>query len=1192
MALQIITGDYAVNKKRSIIEMIHNISQADASAVIYYVIPDHIKFDMESLLLDELRQLTHQSQASMINIQVVSFSRITWFLLPHMNKNHTSLSDVGLKMIIRQILLEIEQELIVYRSQIHYQGFIDKLLDLFLELRQGNITPEILNQLLETYDVNELNYFIMTEQQRLSEIHLIYSTFLEQLSELHISYNDDYHQLIDFLSQCEPDPHLYIIIDHHYFFNGDQMQLLRHLIQVAQDVWIPLPITTEQAHSDSYIPIIEIPRKTYHQLKELCAIYQLPLKEDWEMSQRLDYDEGLYQLAQTYFKINSFSPVHSLEQSIPIELWQADTIQTEIKHVANQINYLVHQHHYRYKDIIVLTRDFETYSPVIAPYFAMNNIPYFIDNTQEMSQHPFVLLLDGLLKLSIRHWDYTSIMAILKSDFVIPPFLYEDSLDYRQVIKEKRRQVHLIENIIIENGYVGYRLYSPNFDWNFEGQETQYINADGEVTERTYAEVVAQWREWFVNLSQLLLSREIMSGEQFAEGVYQLVDSLSVPALLEQHRDYLIEEGQIELSLREEQVWNAYIDLLDEFYSIYSSSELDYDTFVDIFLEGMQESNFLIIPPTMDQVTITNMVSPQVQPYKVAFIIGMNQHTMPSSIRYDSLLNKEERERIAQLNLLPYQYLANNYERQFNSELFLMYQLLLSATDMLYISYAQVDNDQSLEWSPYIQELCRYYEFEPLTFKLGIHKELINPHTSAYGQYPMQRSLALFGHRLYWEHQINYPEQFRSLLSSLIDYETAHTDLRYPPIIDSMRNALVSFNKPESIRPQTALALYGKNLLLSVSKVEEYYRDPYSHFLKYGLKLKERRAFELDFGRSGDYFHEFLDQFTKVAKEASENDILTLNHDELLRLSDLTSQQILTDIRFNILSSNPRMMTIREQMNEQMRHIVANFIEKIRLTKFQPVMTEVIFGLNPRGDLLGPKYSLQSGGQMSVTGKIDRIDELRLGNGEYYQVIDYKSTGKSFDLKNVFYGIDLQLLTYMNVVKQNRQDQRAFGAFYQPLLVKLSDQLASSPYNHLVLQTNQYKGFVNIDEEVATSIDVTLDELGKSLIYPISVKKDGNYAATSQHFNDDMLATLLSYVDYMFIRAGNEIQQGNIALSPFRDEVYTPSLQPGIRTITGFDATEHYHIYRDKVVTNKHALEEIQQRLEAYLKGDSNDFQI
>ena len=141
MGLQIITGDLSVNKKRVIIEKLLHILETNPNATIYYIVPDHLKFDMETFVLNTIEEVKGQEEAAMMSLQVVSFTRLAWFMIRPQSLNHQTISDVGLTMIIRQLLSELKDELIVLRGQINHQGFIDKLLSLFNELIEGNITP-------------------------------------------------------------------------------------------------------------------------------------------------------------------------------------------------------------------------------------------------------------------------------------------------------------------------------------------------------------------------------------------------------------------------------------------------------------------------------------------------------------------------------------------------------------------------------------------------------------------------------------------------------------------------------------------------------------------------------------------------------------------------------------------------------------------------------------------------------------------------------------------------------------------------------------------------------------------------------------------------------------------------------------------------------------------------------------------
>lgn len=47
---------------------------------------------------------------------------------------------------------------------------------------------------------------------------------------------------------------------------------------------------------------------------------------------------------------------------------------------------------------------------------------------------------------------------------------------------------------------------------------------------------------------------------------------------------------------------------------------------------------------------------------------------------------------------------------------------------------------------------------------------------------------------------------------------------------------------------------------------------------------------------------------------------------------------------------------------------------------------------------------------------MDRVDQIRDCNDLYLRIIDYKSSEKDLSLVDVYYGLSLQMLTYLDVV--------------------------------------------------------------------------------------------------------------------------------------------------------------------------------
>src|SRR5262249_45893412 len=97
-----------------------------------------------------------------------------------------------------------------------------------------------------------------------------------------------------------------------------------------------------------------------------------------------------------------------------------------------------------------------------------------------------------------------------------------------------------------------------------------------------------------------------------------------------------------------------------------------------------------------------------------------------------------------------------------------------------------------------------------------------------------------------------------------------------------------------------------------------------------------------------------------------------------------------------------------------------------RQYQFDPVQVELPFG----EDEEAPAWTLQLGGgkRLELFGRIDRIDVYLNGRQGLCVVVDYKSSQHQLDPVLIQHGMQLQLLTYLNVVRQWPNPQVTFGA--------------------------------------------------------------------------------------------------------------------------------------------------------------------
>ena len=61
---------------------------------------------------------------------------------------------------------------------------------------------------------------------------------------------------------------------------------------------------------------------------------------------------------------------------------------------------------------------------------------------------------------------------------------------------------------------------------------------------------------------------------------------------------------------------------------------------------------------------------------------------------------------------------------------------------------------------------------------------------------------------------------------------------------------------------------------------------------------------------------------------------------------------------------------------------------------------------------------------MRIVGTVDRVDAMPLEKRgkTYLRVVDYKTGGKEFKLKEVYYGLDCQMLLYLFTLERNAQE--------------------------------------------------------------------------------------------------------------------------------------------------------------------------
>ncbi|MBS4750743.1 PD-(D/E)XK nuclease family protein [Carnobacteriaceae bacterium zg-ZUI78] len=1080
--LQFVLGNILTNKQAWCVADMKALLEQKQVKQVFYLVPEHIKFDSE---MNVLTQLHHEDISGSIDIQIYSFSRLAWYLLKDTGVLvKQQLSKIGLSMLVRHVLLEKQSELVFYRTQINKQGFIKQLTDLFLEFRSGAISQE------DFYTFFKEKPSDTTESQenmyvKMQELMLLYQAFNEKLIGKYIEKEDLYTQLAEHIHTMDLS-NTAIYIDGFERFSAKEQQIILALMKKTYKVSVTLPLSKKAKEKT---PLTLIPMITRERLIQLAQENSVRISE-------IDVTKGYERYSEDMQKIVSFweEAFQSVERKDndvikqdALFIQEYDTKQEEVTAVINQISRLVATKHYRYKDFSILMRQVEDYEMILKPLCHESQIPYFIDNADTMASHPISEFLASLYAIQKRNWQYADMMRLLRSDLL--EIGAQDDID-------------VFENDLLANGYVGKRWWIEDKEqWKYE-----------HIRER----IVGILLPYIETLEQASTMKDA------AVALYMLCKEHGAVSKIKQWRDDFIAQGQLEKARQHEQAWQTFIQLLDEFVMVLGNIPFDLQTFYTVLSSGFEEAEYSLVPPTLDTVTISSLDGRRATTKKMIFVLGATSSQFPKIYDNKTLLSDEERHRLTQV-LAPGHYLQLDTLDRTMVEPFVVYQLLASVTEQLYLFYPKTHEPKST----YIEMLEKRFDTRMTPQLLGKSKQVIRYLMKQIRtHYDTDSTLSLIDRYLiaFMQQTTPYHEVFKPLMKSF-----------------EYRNVPVHLTN--------ALELYQGHLYLSVSQLESYFKDPYSHFLQYGLKLKERPVLSLTPADVGNVFHDTLDIFFEQV-EQYEQEIDTLIERALTTVFDKP--------QYRLFQMTKSMAFSKELLTDTLTHVMQQLYQAKKQTNTRVIATEQVFDTKGSTGLILPKIDLLSDYTLSLRGKIDRIDVV---NGDYLSVVDYKSSAKQFDLSRFYEGLSLQLITYLYVLEQNKkqlhlESTKTMGAFYYHV---------GYPYERVKTKAFDITDLAYTQEKFNGILSLSVEDVEKipdvSMFYKVGLTKSNTFNKTKTMPTIESLDTFFDFLIWKIKQAGQRILSGDIPLSPIKDEPFTPSLNE-FRSISLFDATLPENQYR------------------------------
>ena len=317
----------------------------------------------------------------------------------------------------------------------------------------------------------------------------------------------------------------------------------------------------------------------------------------------------------------------------------------------------------------------------------------------------------------------------------------------------------------------------------------------------------------------------------------------------------------------------------------------------------------------------------------------------------------------------------------------------------------------------------------------------------------------------------------------------------------------------DQISKSVAKALYGEISPNGATRLECFSACAFAHFLKYGLELTERVEYEFRAMDMGNIIHQALEEFAVELRQKQLN-WRELSDEERDTIADNCLDKIAADYGNTILQSSARNHYMIERTRRILRRTVWALQEQLKNGRFEPEGFEVAIG----------------------GGRIDRLDVMQEEDRVYVKIIDYKTGNTSFDLVSIYYGLQMQLVVYMDAAMQAEQRKhpdcqvRPAGIFYynvkDPMLQKEMEEDLDE-LDPEIFKKLKMNGLVMDDRDVIENLDRTTISL------PLSYTTKGTLRKGSSVASETEFELLDAYVKKKITDIRESILNGNAEAAPY-----------------------------------------------------------
>lgn len=361
----------------------------------------------------------------------------------------------------------------------------------------------------------------------------------------------------------------------------------------------------------------------------------------------------------------------------------------------------------------------------------------------------------------------------------------------------------------------------------------------------------------------------------------------------------------------------------------------------------------------------------------------------------------------------------------------------------------------------------------------------------------------------------------------------------------------------DSLSERAVQGLYGREIGLSASRIDQYAACKFSFFLQYGLKAQPWKEARFDAPIFGTFVHYVLEKTVDQVKALGGFSQVSPE-----QLSDMAKghAQAYTDAYLPDLEQRgERYAYLFRRSIDEVLAVVQDVGAELRLSQFRPESTELSFG-GQEPDLPPVRIQGEKGSSV-LQGFVDRVDLFHGPQGTYYRVVDYKTGHKDFDYADLLCGRGLQMLIYLFALKQHGaarygKDLLPAGVLYVPARQDMERVDAQDVEGQLLRQRQLHhrrKGLVLDSGFVLEAMERT--DQGQPIYLPYQNRKDSR---TGDLASEGMFQLLERFVNQSLADMTDGMYAGQLTPDPiFRGTSWSSCAWCDYRQVCHMDACRH-----------------------------------